>query len=254
MESIGIVKHVENLLNSLNKDGKKNHQDKTLLAQTKGIKLIQVFEHQWKTKKDIFKSVIANSLGKSIKFFARNTKIIELDTCSEFLINNHLQGTCGSSIILGLVDKKTNELLSVMTFGKSRFNKQYEYELLRFCNKLNTTVIGGASKLLRYFEATYKPTSIISYANLQWSNGNLYEKLGFTKLNITSPNYWWIKNSQVLTRYTCQKHKLENLLGKENFDINLSEKDNMENNGYYRLYDCGNLVFSKIYYLLWECN
>lgn len=237
--------HSENKLFTNNKDGKKYHQDKTLLAHSKDIKFIQIFEHQWKENPQIFKSVIANHLGKSIKIYARKCKIIELDNCTQFLDNNHLQGSCGSSKKLGLIHD--GELVSVMTFGKSRFNKNYEYELLRFCNKLNTTIVGGASKLLKYFEDNYKPKSMISYANLQWSNGNLYSQLQFSNVGFSSPNYWWIRGNQVLQRYTCQKHKLSSLLGSDNFDINLTEKENMENNGYYRLFDCGNLIFIKQY-------
>ncbi len=220
------------------------HTDKTNLCKEKGIQLIHVFEHQWDNKPEIFKSAIANKLGLSTKIYARKCKVVELNNVKNFLDNNHLQGNCGSSIKLGLT--YNDELVSVMTFGKPRFNKDHEYELLRFCNKLNTTVIGGASKLLKYFERKYNPKSIISYANLQWSNGKVYKNLGFTELSISEPNYWWTKGGSVLSRYQCQKHKLGVIL-KDKFNPSLSEKKNMENNGYSRLYDCGNMVFVKNY-------
>ncbi len=218
------------------------HIDKTNLCKDKGIQLIHIFEHQWESKSEIFKSVISNKLGLSNKIYARKCKIVELDSTTDFLNTNHLQGNCSSSVKLGLT--YNDELVSVMTFGKPRFNKSYEFELLRFCNKLNTTVVGGASKLLNYFEKNYKPSSIISYANLQWSNGNVYKNLGFTELSISEPNYWWTKNREVLTRYQCQKHKLKDLL-KDKFNQNLSEKENMKKAGYSRLFDCGNMVYIK---------
>lgn len=62
-----------------------------------------------------------------------------------------------------------------MTFGKSRYDKSYEYELIRFCNILYINVIGAAGKLLKFFERSYTPKSIISYADRRYSTGNLYK-------------------------------------------------------------------------------
>jgi len=228
------------------KNGKSKdyHINKTNMCKDKGIQLLHIFEHQWNNKSEIFKSVIANKLGFSDKIYARKCKIVELKDCKEFLETNHLQGNCPSSIKLGLT--YNGELVSVMTFGKPRFNKSYEYELIRFCNKLNTIVVGGASKLLKYFEKYYSPKSLVSYANLQWSDGGLYNQLGFIESGISEPNYWWVKGIKTLTRYQCPKHKLKDLLG-DKFNPDLSEKDNMQNNGYSRLFDCGNAVFIKEY-------
>ena len=129
-----------------------------------------------------------------------------------------------------------------MTFGKPRFNKEYDYELLRFCNTLNTSVMGGASKLLSYFIKNYNPKSILSYANLRWSMGNLYEKLGFTLISQSSPNYFYFNNDLILhSRIEFQKHKLKDKL--ENYNPDLTESENMYNNGYRKIYDCGNLVY-----------
>jgi len=134
-----------------------------------------------------------------------------------------------------------------MTFGKPRFNKSVQYELLRFCTELNLTVVGAAGKLLRYFERNYHPESIISYANRRWSNGNLYEKLGFNFIQKTEPNYFYFKHEygKLLSRVQFQKHKLSEKL--ENFNPELSETDNMFNNGYRKIYDSGNLKFIKNY-------
>ena len=68
--------------------------------------------------------------------------------------------------------------------------KENEYELVRFCNKLNTSVIGGADKLLQYFIRTYQPKEIISYADRRWSQGRLYDKLKFTNNLVLSYAYW----------------------------------------------------------------
>ena len=73
-----------------------------------------------------------------------------------------------------------------MVFGSSRHfvgNGKTKYELIRFCNKINTNVIGGASKLFKYFIKNYNPNEIISYADKRWSNGMLYNILNFELYN-----------------------------------------------------------------------
>lgn len=218
---------------------KNYHLMKTDLCEEQGVQLFHIFEGE---SLDIWLSMINSKIGLNEKLYARKCEVkeIKFKEASEFLEENHLQGACNSKINLGLF--KDNELVSVMTFGKSRFNKQYDWELLRFCSKKNLNVVGGASKLLTYFRSK-NAGSIISYANRRWSNGSLYEKLGFTKKGKTSPNYWYFKENsgELLSRVKFQKHKLKNIL--ENFDENLSETQNMLNHGYRQIFDCGNLVY-----------
>ncbi len=218
------------------------HLEKTQACIEKGIQLFHIFESEWRDKKEIWKSVLLNAIGKSERVYARKCEIREVSSkeAKEFLEKNHLQGACNSKINLGLYSGNTP--VSLMTFSKPRYNKLYEWELLRFCNTLNTSVIGGASKLLKYFIKNYNPKSILSYANLRWSTGNLYEQLGFTLISQSSPNYFYFNNDLILhSRIEFQKHKLKDKL--ENFDEKLTESENMYNNGYRKIYDCGNLVY-----------
>jgi len=242
MEFDGIYWHSEGM-------GKNRsyHLNKTKDCFDNNIQLLHIFENEWNNhiKKEIWKSVILNKLGIcSQKIFARKCTINEVDnkTAKQFLLNNHLQGHTPSSINIGLYYE--NELVSLMTFGKSRYNKSYQYELIRFCNRLNTVVVGGASKLFTYFIRNYKPESLISYADMRYSNGTLYEKLGFTKLKNSQPNYFYFHKSDtnnLMSRVQFQKHKLKDKL--ETFDIELTEYQNMLNNGYDRIWDCGNCVY-----------
>jgi hypothetical protein len=205
-------------------------------------------------KKDIWKSILLNKCGISHKKDARKLQVVNLSGNSsfikEFLENNHLQGNSISSIKLGLQDPKTGIVYSIMTFGKSRFNKNIEYELLRFCNLKFHNVRGAASKLLKAFEKMYKPKSIISYANRDWSMGNLYSKLGFEYSHTSEPNYIYTnERKEIISRQSTQKHKLKDFLESKNlvFKEELSERDNMIGNGYRIYYDTGNLVYYKKY-------
>lgn len=226
---------------------KKYHLNKTKLCEDKNIQLIHIFSDEWKYKNEIVKSRILNLLGKSKKIYARKCNIKEISSkkSREFLNNNHLQGHVNSSIKIGLF--YDDELVSLITFGKNRRALGYkssdnEYELLRFCNKLNTTVIGGASKLFKYFINNYNPCKITSYSDRRWSIGNLYEKLGFKLESETKPNYWYIINNKREHRYRYRKSKLVKL----GYDKSKSEREIMLDNAKYRIYDCGNLKFTYL--------
>ena len=131
-----------------------------------------------------------------------------------------------------------------MTFGALRKNLGYTkrentFELLRFCNKINTNVIGGASKLLKYFVKTYNPQEIISYADRRWSQGNLYVKLGFNFTNNTKPNYSYIdgKKQVRINRYNLRKNILVEKYG---CPQNVTEIEFCRSKGFYQVFDCGN--------------
>ena len=228
---------------------KNYHIEKTLQAKKEGIKLIHIFEDEWVYKKEIVESRLLNLVGKTPnKIYARKCEIREISykESYNFLETNHIQGNVVSKYHIGLF--YNNELVSLMTFGGLRRNlgstsEEGKYELLRFCNKLNTNVVGGASKLLSYFEKIYKPKEIISYADRRWSNGNLYEQLSFNFINSSSPNYFYVYGSKRENRFKYRKSELV----KMGFDKNKTEKQIMEEQGFHRIYDCGTLKFSKTY-------
>jgi hypothetical protein len=156
----------------------------------------------------------------------------------DFLEKNHLQGFVGSSIKLGLFFE--NELVSIMTFGGLRKslgqkNTKGSFELLRFCNKINHNVVGGASKLLKYFIKNYSPCNIISYSDFSRSDGNLYKKLGFELSHLSEPNYYYIINGVRNHRFNFRKDKLV----KEGFDKNKTEVQIMKERKIMRIFDCG---------------
>lgn len=230
------------------KSDKNYHLNKTKICEDQEIHLVHIFENEWLYKQDIVKSRIKNLLGIYDKTIgARQCKVTAVDSKTSllFLDENHIQGKAISKVNLGLFYQ--DELVSLMTFSKPRFSKQYDWELVRFCNKLGWHIPGAASKLLQQFEKHYKPASLVSYADRRWSYSkkNVYQTLGFTLSHRSTPNYWYWKNTEFSSRIKYQKHKLAMLL--ETFDPELSEIDNMLANGYNRIFDCGNLVYVKQY-------
>ena len=130
--------------------------------------------------------------------------------------------------------------IEVTPLGRASRFKKGELELLRFANKLGTDVIGGASRLLKKFIRDNSDVEeIVSYADRRWSDGSLYEKLGFSLDSTTDPSYFYIVNGHCENRMKYQKCKLV----KEGFDPSLSEHDIMLSRKMYRIYDCGTLKY-----------
>ena len=242
--------------------GKKNksyHINKTQRAFDKDIKLIHIFEDEWLLKRDIVKSRIKNLLGLTEnKIFARKCKIREISSLEKsiFLDKNHIQGNCVDKIRYGLFFE--DELVSVMTFGKLRSalgsrvkNTEKEYELIRFCSKINLNVIGSFSKLINYFVKKNLPKRIISYADCRWS-GIDYEKTayyrnGFDFIKKTPPSYYYVNTADYLSRKHRYSMNKSTLIKKYNAHPKDTEFDIAVKNGFDRIWDCGSLSFEKIF-------
>jgi group I intron endonuclease len=209
--------------------------------------ILQILEIEWQAQTKLVKDRLLHKAGKiQTKYFARNCTVEEIDPAisSAFLIENHIQGSIPAKTHLGLM--YNNELVSVMTFGTARFDTIYEWELLRFASKRGISVIGAAGKLFKHFTRQYTPSSIISYSNARWNTGEVYKLIGMKFMRKSPINYFYMKDNQIYSRFKFQKHKLEKQL--ENYDVNKSERLNMEANGYERIDDAPNDVF------VWTAN
>lgn len=169
---------------------KKYHYNKWKQCKDNGIQLMFIWEDDWINKNDIIKSLIKSKLGiYKNRIYARNCEIKEVDPKDEkeFITKYHLQGYTISTYRLGLY--YNNELISIMTFGKTRF-KSNDFEIIRYCCKSDYQIIGGANKLFTNFKRMYHITNIISYADADISNGHLYKTLGMTEIGITESWKW----------------------------------------------------------------
>ena len=221
------------------------HNNKYNYYKNNNIQLLSIWEDWIKMKPKIVESIICSKLGiYENKLFARKCEIrnVSYNECKDFLNKNHIQGNSNSSVRLGLY--QNDVLKSVMCFSKKRrsmignkIKDESEWELTRFCTELNTIIIGGASKLLKYFIKQYNPASIISFASHDISNGSLYNKLGFVCTSEFNSSYWYI-DEKTLIRYHRYVFRKSELI-KMGYDKNLSEFDIMNNLQYYRIFDSG---------------
>lgn len=214
--------------------GKPNnyHKEKTELAKSKGVKLIHIFEDEWLEKQHIVKARLAAKLGKSPRAYARKMQVKEITwkEARTFYESNHLQGAGQAGKSVGLYENDT--LMACFTVGK----RNNVHELLRYASI--GTVVGGFSRLLKAFtQENPAITSLISYSDLRWGEGNVYGNNGFKRLEDTQLGYFWCKGNQRFSRQKFQKHKLAAILPK--FDPEKTEVQNMHENGYFRIFDCG---------------
>ena len=222
---------------------KNYHIEKMKECNSLGIQLIQIWEDWIIHKPEIVKSLVLSKLGiYKDRIYARKCTLREvpMDECANFLENNHLQGSVNGSIRLGLY-RDNDELVSIMVLGKKRksvngISSDDTYELYRYCNKKNTQVIGGASKLFNHFIKKYNPTQIESFSSNDISRGDLYKVLGFKKDLKISKSYWYINSTMHrIHRYSLRKSELIKL----GFDPSLSESQITESMGLLRIYDSG---------------
>lgn len=222
--------------------GRDYHLKKTKLCEELGYQLIHIFYDEWEYPlREITNKRLLHILGKdeSNKIYARKCIIKNIDTKTykEFCISNHLQGYVQASVKLGLF--YNNELVSIMSFSKPNRakgnikDKTGVWELTRACSSCR--IIGGSSKLLEYFKSNFIWNKIITYADRRWSIGNVYEKIGFTFIRNTQPNYWYLNSkAEKFYRYQFRKSQL-NGIG--------TEWEQMQKLGYDRIWDCGHKLY-----------
>ena len=216
---------------------KNYHLLKTKLCEDMGIRLIHITEWLWNNKQDICKSIINSALNRNTKIYARKCEIrtVSNKEAKEFLNINHIQCSINASKHIGLY--YNNELIQLISLGKSRYKKN-EYELYRMCTILNIQVIGGFYKLLIQ---VHEP--LVSYVDRSLFTGKGYIKTGWTLISETPPSYSYYNQNIKLNRTQTQKSKLPTILN--NYDPTKTEKQNMLDNGWLIIYDCGTLKFMK---------
>lgn len=225
------------------------HKNKTDLCEKLGIRLIQFWDFEWYNQQDICKSIIEYAIGMCSKsFYARKLQLREIKTVEwrDFLNNNHIQGYAPATYRLGLYDG--DQLIQGIGVTH-RSHKRGEVELNRMVTLKNHHVCGGFERLVKEACSRYNLEEIVSYVDRRLFQGNGYNKAGFEKLYEIRPAYYYfnISNYQktgLQPRFHFMKSMIEKKYNNGElsfFDDKLTEWENMQNNNYYRVYDCGRI-------------
>jgi hypothetical protein len=214
------------------------HSRKTELCKAKNIKLLHIFEDEWRDKQEIVKSMIKYRMGKADRrIYARNCEIREVSTKDRqrFFSLTHLDGDTRSRIAFGLYFQE--ELVFCISLRKPVHKKWKDYiEIARMSSVLNTSIPGGLSKLLnrviRYTEDSGHK-GILSYADERHGTGSGYTTSGFKVDSRTSNRFWWTDNKQRFDRFKIRASQ------------DLTEEENARLSGVRKIYGCANLVFVR---------
>ena len=232
------------------------HKMKTDLCGKQNIFLFHIFGYEWTHKQLVCKSMILNLLHKTPnKVYGRDTEIKDVSAKDsyEFLVNNHRQGGVHCKVRLGLYHD--DQLVSLMTFSKMRntlgtgkSDLSDCWELVRFCNRINTNVVGGASKLFKYFISQYNPQRIRSFSDRAHTTGKLYTLLGFDKKHESDPGYCWVnvKTDMPYSRVNAQKQNIAQFLHDDTIDLNKTEVEIMTEHGFVQIYDSGTILWEWV--------
>lgn len=219
---------------------KELHMKKYELCKEKGVTLVQFFSCDWEERKDIVKSMIVSRLGlSSSKLGARSLCVdtnVSPQEAKSFFGSNHLGGHTKATKYIGLRDKKTGELIQLLSLRKSFHNKYKDYiEVARFATRKNTQVAGGFSKLMKEVIAWATSSGscgVLSYADLMHGTGGVYSKYGFQHIGDSGLNYWYTDGQRLYNRFAFRASD------------NKSEKQIAHENSVHKIYGCGNAIYT----------
>lgn len=222
------------------------HYKKYLQCREKGIRLLSIFDVDWRNRRKTIEQLIENIFIPKIKIYARKCTIVKLSykEVKEFTDLYHLQGSSHyQSINYGLYFQ--GELMSLISFSKSRYSKdKEEFEIIRYVVKQGYTVIGGFQKLLKYHIYLSNSKNIVTFSDNDFFTGGIYSKAGF-KLVSNSLSYYWTDYKGYLF-VPREKAQLKNLKKKypKLYEESLSHANKedfiMESLKYIKVYRCGN--------------
>ena len=232
------------------KEDKNYHLNKTTLCEKQDIKLFHIFEDEWLEHSDIVKSKLKHILNCEIdleKIFARKCNIRKIDNKlgGNFLIKNHIQGKCNSTLSLGCFYK--DELIGIMSF-KCEKKDSDKWELTRFATDITKHCVGVGGKLFKYFIKNYSPTEVKSFADRRWTldkDNNLYTKLGFKLDKILKPDYKYVVDN-INKRYHKFNFRKQILHRKYGLPLTMTETEMCSKIKAHKIWDCG------LYKYIWK--
>lgn len=208
------------------------HVDKLNRVEKKGYKLFTIFENVYYDKHDILMNMFNKDNKKALQ--VKDCEIIQCEhkNISKFIDKHHIKGSRKATINYKVMNKKG------IIVGAASFNKYKEgLQLVRFVTSRRiTSILQEIISRLPLLDVYYFADRCYNYRYK-----NLYLMSGFKEVKITDPSYFYCKGKKTISKNSISRRKLSRIL--KVFDSEKSEYDNMEINGYYRVWNCGNIKY-----------
>lgn len=174
----------------------KAHVRKADLADSNGIKLLQIFYDEWRDRNDIVKGMIKSRIGAAENVVgARKCEIVEIDAASQrqFFERSHLAGYSPARVAWGL--KHDGQIVACLSLRAPRQRKwQDRFEISRFAVAPGFSVPGGLSRLSKValeWSIRNGRSGLMTYVDRRVGTGEGYKKSGFRQVGATGPDYWY---------------------------------------------------------------
>lgn len=215
------------------------HLKKTKYFEGLGIRIIHIWEHEWRDRQAQVKDYLRSACGKNqFRIGARKCEFKEINKniAKDFLNETHIQGGV-NAILFAIGCYHHDKLIGVCSFGKHHRNNK-DIVLNRFACLPNYTVSGFLAKASKL--AALKYGTIYSWAHYAKSQAKGYLSAGWKVVTVHKPDYFYVDpQSKIISKQARRKSAVNTPEG-------MTEREHAKIDGLRRVWDCGKilLIFS----------
>lgn len=189
-----------------------NFQQQLMIFRQDFKHVFRIWEDLWLNRRDWIVNFIKNKVVGTHSVFARDTQVVEIpkELAQLFMQKNHLMGFLkGKSYWACIVPPKRhfraiesefnflgNPLMAVAVFGQDRLLKEPPWldhksaELIQIASEQSVRLVGGISKLISNYVQKHFIQNVMTYSDLEWSDGHTFRHIGFENEKITPPLFF----------------------------------------------------------------
>jgi hypothetical protein len=240
LEFCGLYWHNEN---SPEPRTRSYHHDKWKRCRDKGIQLLTIFDDEWRDRRGVCESLILSKLGifeRRLQGRKCDVREISKEEMKSFCDLHHLQGANKlSRVCFGLFHG--DEMVGAVDLGNHHRRKEKGVVVLtRLCFVPGVKVVGGSSKLFKACAnwcASNGANKIVSWSDNRYSDGGVYEKMGFKRAGELPPDYYYVDMKNPKRRISKQSQSKK----KADCPEGMTELQWANSRGLSRIWDCGKI-------------
>lgn len=218
--------------------GRAYHLKKTRYFEALGIRVIHIWEHEWRDRRVQVESYLKSACRANTESVgARECEFREVskNDAKSFLDACHIQGAPNSlSLALGAYAKGV--LTAVATFGAHHRGSTPMSVLSRFATANGITINGALAKFSKLGYERLGP--LLSWADYSKSQANGYLKAGWTIERLLEPDYFYATTQG---GYVSKQSRKKSSV---NTPDGVTESEHAKKDKLYRVWDCGKIALT----------